>query len=101
MEVSRRIRKILLWVVVIIFFILPLKWVGSHTGLGCLMGGVFGYTLSNTWCYVWSLFEGLFLWPFQDIWSEVGMQMIMTTYLLWGAGAILVFLILKNLKIKE
>lgn len=60
----------------------------------------FDFTFSNVGCYFWRLFRGLFLWPFTDIWTDVGMQMVMLTYLLLGIGTILMFLILKNIKEK-
>lgn len=89
-------RSSLIFLIVLIFYILPLKWVGSTSGIGCLMGGTFGYTTGNVWCYLWNLFRGLFLWPFQDIWAELGIQMVMIAYLLFGVGTTLILLILKT-----
>ena len=92
-----------MFLVVLFFYLLPLKWVGSHTGLGCLMGGVLGYSLTNVSCYLWELFRGLFLWPFGDNggWTDIGMQMVMITYALLGIGSILIYLIIKNFKEKS
>lgn len=94
--------KYLIWIVIIFFYILPLKWIGETTGLGCLMGAPgFGYTFSNVGCYTWGLFRGLFLWPGVDIWSEIGMQKLMITYVLFGIGTILIIVIYKFKKEKN
>ncbi len=63
--------------VLLVFFIAPLLWINTSTKLGCV---------GDMPCMSWQLFRGLFLWPFQDVWNEVGIQNIMISYVLFGIG---------------
>lgn len=99
METTKIVRDFMFLAVAVVFFLGPLFWIDKSTGIGCtywLTANEFDYL----WCHIRGLIGGLTFWPFRDMWTDVGMQMIMISYAIFGIGIALILIIKKTITIK-